>query len=53
MEKSTELLGELGVTMIAGSGDFSSTKGKVRSTKKRRENNIRPRPRAYCTQKLT
>jgi len=31
MEKSTELLGELGVTMIAGSGDFSSTRGKVRS----------------------
>jgi hypothetical protein len=31
MEKSTELLGELGVTMIAGSSDFSSTKGKVRS----------------------
>jgi len=31
MEKSTELLGELGVTMIAGSIDFSSTKGKVRS----------------------
>jgi len=31
MEKSTELLGELGVTIIAGSGDFSSTKGKVRS----------------------
>jgi len=32
MEKSVEHLGELGVTMIAGSGDFSSTKGKVRST---------------------
>jgi len=31
MEKSIELLGELGVTMIAGSGDFSSTRGKVRS----------------------
>jgi len=31
MEKSTELLGELGVTIIAGSADFSSTKGKVRS----------------------
>jgi len=31
MEKSVELLGELGVTMIAGSSDFSSTKGKVRS----------------------
>jgi len=31
MEKSTELLGELGVTMIAGSADFSSTRGKVRS----------------------
>jgi len=31
MEKSVEPLGELGVTMIAGSGDFSSTKGKVRS----------------------
>jgi len=31
MEKSIELLGELGVTMIAGSRDFSSTKGKVRS----------------------
>ena len=34
MEKSVEHLGELGVTMIAGSGDFSSTKGKVRSTGK-------------------
>lgn len=33
IEKSTELLGELGVTMMAGSGDFSSTKGMVRSTK--------------------
>jgi hypothetical protein len=32
MEKSTELLGELGVTIIAGRSDFSSTKGKVRST---------------------
>lgn len=32
MEKSVEHLGELGVTMIAGSGDFSSTKGKVQST---------------------
>jgi len=31
MEKSVELLGELGVTMMAGSSDFSSTKGKVRS----------------------
>jgi len=31
MEKSVGHLGELGVTMIAGSGDFSSTKGKVRS----------------------
>jgi hypothetical protein len=31
MEKSVEHLGELGVTMIAGRGDFSSTKGKVRS----------------------
>ena len=31
MAKSFELLGELGVTMMAGSGDFSSTKGKVRS----------------------
>jgi len=31
MEKSVELLGELGVTMIAGSGDFSLTKGRVRS----------------------
>lgn len=31
MEKSAEHLGELGVTMMAGSGDFSSTKGKVRS----------------------
>lgn len=31
MEKSVEPLGELGVTMIAGSGDFSSTKGNVRS----------------------
>jgi len=31
IEKSVEPLGELGVTMIAGSGDFSSTKGKVRS----------------------
>ncbi|KAF9647059.1 WD40 repeat-like protein [Thelephora ganbajun] len=28
MEKSVEVRGELGVTMIAGSGDFSSTKGK-------------------------
>ena len=37
IEKSMELLGELGVTMIAGSGDFSSTKGKVRSTGRRRE----------------
>lgn len=34
MEKSVEHLGELGVTMIAGSGDFSSTKGMVRSIKK-------------------
>jgi len=33
MEKSVEPLGELGVTMIAGSGDFSSTKGNVRSIK--------------------
>jgi hypothetical protein len=32
MEKSVEHLGELGVTMIAGSADFSSTKGKLRST---------------------
>ena len=32
IEKSVEPLGELGVTMIAGSGDFSSTRGKVRST---------------------
>jgi len=31
IEKSVELLGELGVTMMAGSGDFSSTKGRVRS----------------------
>lgn len=31
MEKSVELLGELGVTMIAGSEDFSSAKGKVKS----------------------
>jgi hypothetical protein len=31
MEKSVELLGELGVTMMAGSGDFSSTKGMARS----------------------
>jgi len=31
MEKSVEHLGELGVTMIAGSSDFSSTNGKVRS----------------------
>jgi len=31
MEKSVEHLGELGVTIIAGSGDFSSTKGMVRS----------------------
>jgi len=31
MEKSVGLLGELGVTIIAGSGDFSSTRGKVRS----------------------
>ena len=34
MEKSVGLLGELGVTMIAGSGDFSSTKGKVRSAER-------------------
>lgn len=55
MEKSVEPLGELGVTMIAGSGDFSSTKGKVRSTKRRRDHNIRPRQfgRAYGAQKLT
>jgi len=32
MEKSVILLGELGVTMIAGSGLFSSTKGRVRSS---------------------
>jgi len=32
MEKSVGLLGELGVTMIAGSGLFSSTKGRVRSS---------------------
>jgi len=32
MEKSVVLLGELGVTMIAGSGLFSSTKGRVRSS---------------------
>lgn len=31
MEKSREEEGEHGVTMIAGSGDFSDTKGKVRS----------------------
>lgn len=31
MEKSVEHVGELGVTIMAGSGDFSSTKGKVRS----------------------
>jgi len=31
MEKSTELLGELGVTIIAGSGDFSSTSGRDKS----------------------
>ena len=31
MQKSVELLGELGVTMIAGRSDFSSTKGKLRS----------------------
>lgn len=31
IEKSIELLGELGVTIMAGSGDFSSTNGKVRS----------------------
>jgi len=41
MEKSVEHLGELGVTMIAGSGDFSSTKGKVRSTGWRGENGVR------------
>jgi len=34
MEKSVEHLGELGVTMMAGSGDFSSTKGIARSTEK-------------------
>jgi len=32
MEKSVGLLGELGVTIIAGSDAFSSTKGKVRSS---------------------
>lgn len=37
MEKSPELLGELGVTMIAGSGAFSSTKGKVRSAERRQD----------------
>ena len=36
MEKSVEHLGELGVTMMAGSGDFSSTKGMARSIKNRR-----------------
>lgn len=46
MQKSVELLGELGVTMIAGSGDFSSTKGKVRSIEKRREYSIRSHRRA-------
>jgi hypothetical protein len=44
MEKSIELLGELGVTMIAGSGDFSSTKGKVRSAEQWREYGVRVRP---------
>ena len=47
MEKSIEFLGELGVTMIAGSGDFSSTKGKVRSTKRWREHSVRTWP--TCT----
>jgi len=31
IEKSVEPLGELGVTMMAGSADFSSTRGKLRS----------------------
>lgn len=43
MEKSAELLGELGVTMIAGSGDFSSTRGKVRSVGRWREHGVRLR----------
>ena len=47
MEKSVEHLGELGVTMIAGSGDFSSTKGKVRSTEQWGEDDVRLRP--TCT----
>jgi len=37
IEKSAEHLGELGVTMIAGSGDFSSTRGNVRSIKKQED----------------
>jgi len=32
MEKSVVLLGELGVTIIAGNGLFSSTNGRVRSS---------------------
>lgn len=44
IEKSVELLGELGVTMIAGSGDFSSTKGKVRSAGRWRRSSVRLRP---------
>jgi hypothetical protein len=32
MEKSVMLLGEEGVTMMAGNGLFSSTKGRVRSS---------------------
>jgi len=44
MEKSVKLLGELGVTMIAGSGDFSSTNGKVRSVQRWRESGVRLRP---------
>ena len=44
IEKSVEPLGELGVTMIAGSGDFSSTNGKVRSAERRREYDVRLRP---------
>ena len=49
MEKSVEHLGELGVTMIAGSGDFSSTKGKVRSTERWGEDDIRLRPTCTST----
>lgn len=47
MEKSPELLGELGVTMMAGSGDFSLANGKVKSTRRRREHGVRLR--SICT----